>query len=44
MELIRVELLQESAVKQDLECDKITLERQVLDFLNFSSSPISLHM
>ncbi|XP_038854548.1 cingulin-like protein 1 [Salvelinus namaycush] len=28
MELIRVELLQESAVKQDLECDKITLERQ----------------
>uniref|UniRef100_A0A8K9WSV1 Myosin tail domain-containing protein n=1 Tax=Oncorhynchus mykiss TaxID=8022 RepID=A0A8K9WSV1_ONCMY len=31
MELIRVELLQESAVKQDLECDKITLERQNKD-------------
>eukprot|EP00063_Salmo_salar_P050910 XP_014025745.1 PREDICTED: cingulin-like protein 1 [Salmo salar] len=31
MELIRVELLQESAVRQDLECDKITLERQNKD-------------
>nr|XP_046208195.1 cingulin-like protein 1 [Oncorhynchus gorbuscha] len=31
MELIRVELLQESAVKQDLECEKITLERQNKD-------------
>ncbi|XP_036816684.1 cingulin-like protein 1 isoform X1 [Oncorhynchus mykiss] len=31
MELIRGELLQERAVKQDLECDKITLERQNKD-------------
>lgn len=29
MEQIRSELLQEKAAKQDLECDKISLERQV---------------
>jgi len=27
---MRTELLQERAVKQDLECDKISLERQVI--------------
>lgn len=29
LEQMRSELLQERAVKQDLECDKISLERQV---------------
>lgn len=29
MEQMRSELLQEKAAKQDLECDKISLERQV---------------
>lgn len=27
---MRTELLQERAIKQDLECDKISLERQVI--------------
>lgn len=30
MEQLRNELLQERASKQDLECDKIALERQVI--------------
>lgn len=29
VEQMRAELLQERAIKQDLECDKISLERQV---------------
>lgn len=30
MDQIRNELMQERAVRQDLECDKMSLERQVL--------------
>lgn len=37
MEQMRSELLQEKAAKQDLECDKISLERQVRTASSMSS-------
>lgn len=37
MEQMRSELLQEKAAKQDLECDKISLERQVRTASSLSS-------
>lgn len=35
---MRTELLQERAIKQDLECDKISLERQVIIIIAGMSS------
>lgn len=40
MEQMRNELLQERAVRQDLECDKISLERQVRAAGRMSPPPI----
>lgn len=39
---MRAELLQERAVRQDLECDKISLERQVKIFIGTNSLIISV--